>query len=309
MTTRPQTEVKVTQVEEKPLLQVKNLVSALIGFTLFYLAVRWYQEAYGWTKGLDAYSPEFKLYWMSLMYVELALEAVAAAALWGWLWKTRDRRLEDYWMHLLKREIALERVKGAELKALLNKKRDRGLAMLTPREELRRNMTHLIWLAVYAWTFYWGVSFFTEQDATWHQTVIRDTDFTPSHIVVFYLSYPIFIITGGGAFLYAKTRVPYFAKGLSIPYLMLVVGPFTILPNVGFNEWGHTFWFMEEIFVAPLHWGFVVFCWFALSVMGVMLQVFSSILYLIENDLLSENPEALLVETGKPKEPSFPSIY
>ncbi len=287
MITRPQTEVSVIKgaVREPPLLKVRNLVLAIAGLAVIYFGARWYQAVYAWSKGLDAFAPEFELYWMNFLYVELALEAAAAAVLWGWLWKTRDRHVEQYWMHFLARETALERITGQALKELLSKKLDRSLAMLTPREELQRNLTHLIWLAAYAWALFWGLSFFTEQDATWHQTVIRDTDFTPSHIVVFYLSYPMFILVGGGAFLYAKTRVPYFVKGLSIPYLMLVVGPFMILPNVGLNEWGHTFWFMEEIFAASLHWGFVVLGWFALSIMGVLLQVFASILYLIKPDL------------------------
>lgn len=288
MTTQPQAEVAVVAAKEKALFKVRNLVLVLVGYLAVYIGARWYQGMYGWSKGLDSFSSEFETYWMTFLYTELALEIALAAALWGWLWKTRDRRLEEYWMHFLDTETALERVKGPALKELLRKKQNRSLVVLTPREELRRNMIHLIWLAAYAWAFYWGISFFTEQDATWHQTVVRDTDFTPSHIVVFYLSYPIYIITGMSAFLYAKTRVPYFAKGLSIPYLMLIVGPFTILPNVGLNEWGHTFWFMEEIFVAPLHWGFVVLSWFALSITGVLLQAFASIAYLIEKDLCSK---------------------
>jgi len=36
---------------------------------------------------------------------------------------------------------------------------------------------------------------------------------------------------------------------------------------------GHTFWFMEELFVAPLHWMFVFFGWFSLAVFGVALQI------------------------------------
>ena len=42
------------------------------------------------------------------------------------------------------------------------------------------------WLTAYAVAIYWGASFFTEQDGTWHMTVIRDTDFTPSHIIDVY---------------------------------------------------------------------------------------------------------------------------
>ncbi|GAB6068828.1 hypothetical protein JCM13664_21490 [Methylothermus subterraneus] len=290
---RPQTEVSVV-VDPRlnrglPVFRWKNLVLALVGLSVIYLGARGYQAIYGWSKGLDAFAPEFEFYWMNFLYAELALEAAVAALLWGWLWKTRDRQLEEYWMHLLDREAVLERVRGKALKQLLSMKLDRSLAPMALDEELRRNLTHLVWLAAYAWALYWGLSFFTEQDATWHQTVIRDTDFTPSHIVVFYLSYPIYIITGGGAFLYAKTRLPYFVKGLSIPYLMLVVGPFMILPNVGLNEWGHTFWFMEEVFAASLHWGFVVLGWFALSILGVLLQVFASVLFLIKEDLLSSS--------------------
>jgi len=46
-----------------------------------------------------------------------------------------------------------------------------------------------------------------------------------------------------------------------------------IMPNVGLNEWGHAFWFMEELFSAPLHWGFVVLGWTALGLGGVLIQI------------------------------------
>jgi methane/ammonia monooxygenase subunit C len=46
-----------------------------------------------------------------------------------------------------------------------------------------------------------------------------------------------------------------------------------ILPNVGLNEWGHAFWISEELFVAPLHWGFVVLGWTGLCLGGVLMQV------------------------------------
>lgn len=274
--------------QPRPLFRWRHAGFIVLGYTAFYFAVRWYEGVYGWSKGLDSYAPEFETYWMNLLYIQIVLEFLAAALVWGWLWRTRDLNLERYWAHFMDTETVLTRSRGAALWELLWKTRDHRMVILTPREELRRNLVHLLWLAAYAWAFYWGVSFFTEQDATWHQTVVRDTDFTPSHIVVFYLSYPVYIITGGGAFLYGRTRLPFFAKGLSIPYLMFVVGPFTILPNVGYNEWGHTFWFMEEIFAAPLHYGFVVFGWFALSIAGVLLQVFASILYLIRKDLAPE---------------------
>jgi len=51
------------------------------------------------------------------------------------------------------------------------------------------------------------------------------------------------------------------------------------------NEWGHTFWFMEELFVAPLHYGFVFFGWAALAVMGVVNTEVMAITKLLKKDL------------------------
>ncbi len=254
--------------QEKPLLNVRWLAFAILIYAVFYTWVRWYEGVYGWSAGLDSFAPEFETYWMNFLYTEIVLEVVTASVLWGYLWKTRDRNLD---------------------------------AIAGTREELRRNFTHLIWLVAYAWAIYWGASYFTEQDGTWHQTIIRDTDFTPSHIIEFYLSYPIYIITGFAAMIYAHTRLPYFdyqKKGLSLPYLITVVGPFMILPNVGLNEWGHTFWFMEELFVAPLHYGFVIFGWFALSILGLLLQVFASFLNLLGKPLCGEVYDEAVAKHG-----------
>jgi methane/ammonia monooxygenase subunit C len=188
---------------------------------------------------------------MNFLYIEFVLEVSTAGILWGYIWKSRDRKVMS----------------------------------ITPREELRRHFTHWTWLCMYGWAIYYGASYFTEQDGTWHQTIVRDTDFTPSHIIEFYLSYPIYIITGGAALLYAKTRLPTYQKGLSLQYMVAIVGPFMILPNVGLNEWGHTFWFMEELFVAPLHYGFVFFGWAALGLLGVVNIECQAIAKLLKKDL------------------------
>lgn len=225
----------------------RGMFAAVGGFILFYIGVRWYEGVFGWKYGLDSFAPEFQTYWMNLLYAELVIEALATAGLVSYLWKTRDRNMDA----------------------------------MSPREELRRYCTLYMWWVVYGVGLYWGASFFTEQDGAWHQSVIRDTDFTPSHIIEFYMSYPIYVMVGLGSMVYAKTRIPFFSKGWSVPYLMLVFGPFMIFPNVGLNGWGHTFWFMEEIFVAPLHWGFVFFAWFILGIFGVFLQMQSRMRELI----------------------------
>lgn len=236
---------------EKPFLNKRNMWMVVTGFTILYLWVQWYQHVYGLSAGHDAFSPEFHLYWMNFMYIAIGLEIIVAALLWGYLWRTRDRRLDQ----------------------------------CSPNEQLRRHVTHFVWLLAYGIALYWGASFFTEQDTTWHKAITRDSDFTPCNIVEYYLSYPVFVITGVGAFLYARTRLPSFAKGWSLAYLVFVIGPFMLLPCVGLNEWGMTAWWMEELSVAPTQYGFVFFSWMILAVGGVLLQSFTDLHRLIGSEV------------------------
>jgi methane/ammonia monooxygenase subunit C len=178
----------------------------MLTLSAIFVSVRLYQQFFAWTTGLDSSTPEFQTHWMRLLYGEFFVEGVAAAAIWGWLWKTRDR----------------------------------NLAALEPSEEIKRYLRLIGWLLMYVFAVYWA-EFFAEQDATWHQTVVRDTEFTPSHIALFFGAMPVFIIMGVSSYLYARTRIPQFARGHSVPFVIAVAGPFMMLPNVGFNEWGHTF--------------------------------------------------------------------
>ena len=234
--------------EPEPELVPKRLLfGAIAGLLFLFACARTYQQLFAWSAGLDSSAPEFHAYWMNLFYAEIVIEAAVAAGLWSWLWRTRDR----------------------------------NLAAIAPDEELRRYMRLVSWLLLYVVAVF-GAGFFAEQDATWHQTVVRDTEFTPSHIVLFFGAMPIFVIVGVSSYLYARTRIPLFAAGHSVPFLIAVAGPFLMLPNVGFNEWGHTFWIMEEIFSAPLHAGFVVFAWAALALGGILMQAIPRIIELVE---------------------------
>jgi methane/ammonia monooxygenase subunit C len=150
--------------------------------------------------------------------------------------------------------------------------RDRNLDAITPKEEITRYFTLTMWISIYTFAVYWAGSYFAEQDNSWHQVAIRDTPFTANHIIEFYFNFPFYILMGGSAWLYARTRLPLYAKGISVPLTLAVIGPFMIFVSVGFNEWGHTFWFREEFFAAPIHWGFVTGVWFALGVAGILLQ-------------------------------------
>jgi len=228
-------------------MDFKFLTVGSLAVTAFVVFVRWYQGWAAWEYGTDSTSWEFDKYWMTLMYAELAGFALLFVIGMSYIWFTRDKNLKA----------------------------------LTPEVELRRYMTFLGMLFVYAFAFIWAGSFFAEQDAAWHQVVVRDTSFTPSHIVEFYGMFPMFIVIGFCTFLYATTRLPLYAKGFSIPLVIATTGPMMVLPNVGFNEWGHAFWFMEEFFTAPLHWGFVFFGWSILGLGGILVQVMARFTVLV----------------------------
>jgi methane/ammonia monooxygenase subunit C len=223
---------------------MRGAIVAILGISVVMVFLRMYQQMFAFTAGLDSTLPEFDTYWLNLMRVELTVIVASYIGLWSYIWFTRDRHLDQ----------------------------------LSPRVELKRYFTLLFFILVYTFSVYFAASLFAEQDAAWHQTVVRDTSFTPSHIVLFYGTMPLYVLFGVGSFLYAMTRIPAFAKNISVPFVLAVVGPFLILPNLGYNEWAHAFWQIEEVFSAPVHWGFVVMGWSVLALGGLLIQVVQGVL-------------------------------
>jgi methane/ammonia monooxygenase subunit C len=220
-------------------LNLTGFFVTLVLLTAIYIGARFYQQAYGFTKGLDSTAPDFSTYWLTFFKIETVTLYGACVASWIYLFVTRDR----------------------------------NMAALQPAEELRRYFILTAWLVTYSFTIFWTGSFFADGDGVWHQTVLRDTPLTPSHIVLFYGTIPMYLFMGVGSFIYAMTRIPAFCRGISLMHVFAVTGPFIILPNLGFNEWGHAYWMTEEIFSHPLHWGFVVLGWNALALAGVLMQI------------------------------------
>lgn len=224
--------------KEKRVFNFAPVAAGWLVLAAFFLFLRLYQQAYAFKYGLDSTSPEFATYWVTLFQIEVPAIFTLGAIAWAYLWFTRDKNLDT----------------------------------LAPEVELRRYFGLIAWFLMYAFSFLFIASIFGEADATWHQTVIRDTALTPSHIVTFYASIPTFISLGVAALLYAMTRIPMYSKNYSVPLVLVVFGPALILPNLGFNEWGHAFWLTEEIFTHPLHWGFPILGWTGLAVGGVFVQ-------------------------------------
>jgi methane/ammonia monooxygenase subunit C len=108
-----------------------------------------FQRVFGFSHGLDSMTPEFENVWMSLWRFNVISNIINASAILGWIWSTRDR----------------------------------NVANVDPKTELKRYFYWMMWLAMYVFGVYWAGSYTLEQDASWHQVIIRDTSFTASHII------------------------------------------------------------------------------------------------------------------------------
>lgn len=225
-----------------------TFLKALVGIAVMYACTRVYLHEYAFTVGLDYFEPEFAQYWMPLLYAELVVATVTLMGICYYLWSSRDRAVAD----------------------------------VAPGVELQRYFRLIAWLTAYTFVVLITGSIGGEADAAWHQVVLRDTDFTPTHIILFYLLVPALIITGVGSFLYASTRLPEFSNRFQLPLCVAIGGPILIMPNVGLNEWGHTFFYAEELFAAPIHWGFAALGLALLGLGGVVVHILARTRTLID---------------------------
>lgn len=211
-------------------------LAAMIGIVFAICgAWRWYQQIEGFKSGLDSSQAAFWEKWMPLFYLNMAVAGVAQVSIPTYLWLTRDR----------------------------------SLSKVTPDVELHRYFMFFAMLVTMTMTQTTAIVF-GATDAAWHQVVVRDTSLTPSHIVLFFGIVPLFTCFGLAAFFYALTRIPEFSRTVPLALMLAVLAPFMVLPSVAYNEWGHAYWLMEELFIAPLHWGFVMLAWGFMAALGVI---------------------------------------
>src|SRR5881409_1870569 len=131
----------------------------------------WYTSRHAWTAGIDASSPEFTKYFRSLVWVQLIVIGAGTGLWWGWLVRT-----------------------GRQLLAV----------KVTSDEEVRRIAVFWGLISMTSFTLYVMASFWPNQDGSWHQTAIRDTALTPTHIPMFYLFFPLGITITVGTYLYCR---------------------------------------------------------------------------------------------------------
>ncbi len=107
--------------------------------------------------------------------------------------------------------------------------RDKNLALSTTPQQRRRSIFHAVFLSLYL--FPAAIYFFYdrfEQDGTWHQTIVRDEPVVEFKIIFVILTGALFLFSGVASYLYAITRLTYFATTTKAPYLVVVLAPYLI---------------------------------------------------------------------------------
>ena len=122
----------------------------------------------------------------------------------------------------------------------------------------------MLWgiIGVTSLSIYIEASFWPNWDGAWHQTMVRDTALTPTHIPMFYFFFPIVGRAGVGRIpVRALSGFPRFTaadKGFPWSFFLLIAAAVLEFVQVAFNEWGHSLWMSEEFFSVPFHWPFVM---------------------------------------------------
>ena len=208
-------------------------------FLLLALAIRIFQQFTAWTDGIDASSEGFAQTYRALYYAEVLGATIGTLVWWGYL--VRKGRT------LVNREISHD-------------------------EEVRRIAVFWGLVGTTSVILYIMASFWPNQDGAWHQTAVRDTALTPSHIPMFYLFFPLGITITVGTYLYGRYWLPkvYGAeKGFPWSFFLLIAASVTEMAQVAMNEWGHSLWITEEIFAVPFHWPFVWYGWLASGIFAL----------------------------------------
>jgi methane/ammonia monooxygenase subunit C len=220
---------------------------------------------FAFTAGLNSASRAFTLHYRTLFWGELLTNGIFAGLWYGWLIRTG--------------------------RPLVGKTPE-------PAEEVRR--IAVLWgiIGATSLSLYIEASFWPNWDGAWHQTMVRDTALTPTHIPMFYFFFPMSVVLALGAYIYGRFRLPAVygrEKGFPWSFFLLISAAVLEFVEVAFNEWGHSLWMSEEFFSVPFHWPFVIYGWLA----GGMFAVWGeTILYLFQIEKKSRAVEELPTHTA-----------
>ena len=143
---------------------------------------------FAFTAGFDSSSRAFALHYRTLFWAELLIVGAFAGLWYGWLVRTGRSLLGE---------------------------------PIAPAEETRRVV--VLWgiIGVTSLSIYLEASFWPNWDGAWHQTMVRDTALTPTHIPMFYFFFPMSVVLALGAYLYGRFRIPAVYGGERVSLVLL----------------------------------------------------------------------------------------
>lgn len=233
------------------------LTLIVIGFTAW--SFTW------WWAGFDKTLPAFHTYWLRLWQAEILADFVIAAVWWGWLIRSG-------------RALAKQ-------------------AVVTTAEKVWRTAVFWGYIGLTSAWLWFMAGYWPNWDGAWHQTLVRDTALTPPHITMFYFAFPMGIVITVATYLYGITRLPEvygLRKGVHWAFLLLIGASILETMQVAFNEFGHAWAVVEEIFAIWYHWPFVTYGWLAGGIFALWGETILH-LYRIEK----EHAESLGQEPGQ----------
>jgi len=86
-------DVLPTRADGMPKIPYFRLAINIIFALMFFVGYRLYIDYHSFTVGLDYFEPEFQVYYMRLLYIQLTLIAALGAASLLWIWTSRPKEV------------------------------------------------------------------------------------------------------------------------------------------------------------------------------------------------------------------------
>ena len=188
---------------------ISRFILMLVALT-FIVGVSSYQHVFSLDYGLNLTSPESQIYWMKLFYIKMLAIFSLGGVFALYLWFSRDKDIQS-----LSPRVELNRFYAVFVVLVAI-----PMGMVTAIALL--NDANVIW-------------HLTVPDALWPQWVTPDTHFTPTHNYIFYLFLPLAFVGLVNAWIWVHTRLPDFAKRVSVLLSILSGGVLIGLPFVAVN--------------------------------------------------------------------------
>lgn len=106
-------------------------------------------------------------------------------------------------------------------------------AQPTSTEQIQRHIKFIVWISLLIIFVFVSGGFLAHQDTAWHQIARSGNELMLARVAIYVIFYPAYLIIGGGAWLYANTRLSAkaFDGKLKFALACATLAPFMFLPS------------------------------------------------------------------------------